>query len=69
MVSKESLKVLINGRLTRVLRFAEAALPESQFKAFRGLMLDEFGNSGLLRDLETLGKQGGVERQGTGRRN
>jgi hypothetical protein len=68
MVSNETLTRLINIRLTKLLRFAEAAIPEGQYKAFRSLVLDEFGNSGLLRDLETLSKQDVVERQGTGRR-
>lgn len=69
MVSKEAITGLINGRLKRVLLIAQAALPESQFQAFRSLVLDEFGNSGLLRDLESLGKQDAMERQEMGRRN
>jgi len=38
----------------RILTYAEAALPESQFKAFRKLVLDEFGKRGLVSDLEQL---------------
>jgi len=42
---------LLNARKNRVLQFAQAALPESQFKAFRQLFLDEFGRSGLEKEL------------------
>lgn len=45
---------LLNQRKNRVLRIAEAALPETQFRAFRGLLLDEFGREGLEKDLERL---------------
>ena len=44
----------INARKTRVLRYAQAALPESQFHAYRGLLLDEFGRNGLEVDLEQI---------------
>lgn len=57
---------LLNQRKSRVLRIAEAALPETQFRAFRGLLLDEFGREGLERDLERLmaGHDSGTERAG-----
>ena len=44
----------INARKTRVLRYAQAALPESQFHAYRGLLLDEFGRNGLEVELERI---------------
>lgn len=44
----------VNARKNRALRIAEAALPESQFRAFRGLFLDEFGRNGLERELEQI---------------
>lgn len=44
----------VNARKNRALRLAEAALPESQFRAFRGLFLDEFGRNGLERELERI---------------
>ena len=44
----------VNARKNRALRFAEAALPESQFRAYRGLFLDEFGRNGLERELERI---------------
>ena len=57
---------LLNQRKNRVLRYAEAALPETQFRAFRGLLLDEFGRDGLERDLERLVAEG-EHRNGQGR--
>lgn len=54
MVSLPAIVALLNHRKSRILRMAEAALPESQFRAFRGLVLDEFGREGLERDLERL---------------
>lgn len=54
MVTLPAILALLNQRKNRVLRIAEAALPESQFRAFRGLLLDEFGREGLEKDLERL---------------
>ena len=48
------LQSAINARKTRVLRYAQAALPESQFQAYRGLLLDEFGRNGLEVELERI---------------
>lgn len=45
---------LLNIRKNRVLQIAQASLPESQFKAFRQLFLDEFGKSGFEKDLERI---------------
>lgn len=42
---------LVNAHKKQVLLFAQAALPESQFKAFRQLFLNEFGKSGLEKEL------------------
>ena len=63
---------LLNQRKNRILRIAEAALPEvppfsrteRQFLAFRGLLLDEFGRDGLERDLGQLMAE---REDGTGR--
>ena len=44
----------LNARKNRALRFAEAALPESQYRAFRGLFLDEFGRNGLEQELARI---------------
>jgi hypothetical protein len=67
MLTKDSILPLVNARLNRVLLIAQAALPQRQFEAFRRLMLDEFGRSGLIKDLDTiLGQTGrtGTERAG-----
>lgn len=53
MVTAAAIVALLNQRKNRVLRVAEAALPDRQFQAFRSCLLDEFGRS-LERDLERL---------------
>lgn len=57
---------LINKRLNKVLLFAESSLPRSQFLAFRKLTLDEFGKSGIEKELEWLSRstREGKERLG-----
>jgi len=45
---------LIQARVAKTLTVAEAALPKSQFLAFRKLMLDEFGRNGLETELRDL---------------
>lgn len=45
---------VVNARKNRALRYAEAAMPESQFRAFRGLFLDEFGRNGLESEVERI---------------
>ncbi len=46
---------LLNVRLSRVLRAAEIGIPQPhQFEAFRTFTLDEFGNQGLLPELDAL---------------
>ena len=66
MVTLPAILALLNPRKNRVLRYAEAALSESQFRAFRGLLLDEFGREGLERDLERLvvEREQGTDRAG-----
>jgi len=54
MVTLAALLELLNGCKNRVLLVAQAALPESQFRAFRQIFLNEFGKSGLERELERL---------------
>ncbi len=44
----------LNARKKRVLLVAESSLPESQYKAFRQILLDEFGKSGLETELEKV---------------
>ena len=45
---------LLNARKSRVLLVAESSLPESQFKAFRQIFLNEFGKGGLEKELEQV---------------
>lgn len=66
MVNREHLEQLLNNRLTRLLLVAETALPASQFQAFRKIVLDEFGKSGLGKELDRLFGTT-KDRQGTGR--
>jgi hypothetical protein len=64
MVTTESIMGIINTRLNRVLLIAESSLSEHQFKAYRKLVLDEFGRSGLTSELESLLKSERKDRQG-----
>ena len=64
MVTQETIIDLVKPRLNRMLTVAEAALPESQFKAFRKIMLDEFGKSGLERELDQVFHQQHKDRNG-----
>ena len=41
----------INARKNKALQLAQVALSEPQFRAYRGLFLDEFGRNGLESDL------------------
>ena len=54
MVSKEQIEEAIMPQVNQVLLVAEAALPEGQFRAFRKVVLDCFGKSGLGKELERL---------------
>ena len=54
MMLLDHLLEAVNARKNRALRVAEAALPESQFRAFRGLFLDEFGRNGLETELARI---------------
>jgi hypothetical protein len=57
MVDIREISGLIGPRLSRVLTCAEAALPSDQFRAFRKLVLDEFGRNGFEGDLRTYFKE------------
>jgi hypothetical protein len=57
----------LNARKNRVLLIAQSSLPEPQFRAFRALFLNEFGNNGLESELEVLfakDHHDGTERNG-----
>ncbi|MGB7540765.1 MAG: hypothetical protein WBM28_01965 [Burkholderiales bacterium] len=44
----------LNARKNRLLLVAQAALPESQFQAFRKLFLGELGKDGLEAELAKI---------------
>ncbi|MBT3368177.1 MAG: hypothetical protein HN416_13575 [Nitrospina sp.] len=54
MIDPRDIVGLVNLHVSKVLTVAEAALPESQFKAFRKLVLDEFGRNGLETEVYDL---------------
>jgi hypothetical protein len=67
MVNKEDIRTLINPRLNRVLTAMELSVPKDKYGTCRKLILNEFGNSGLVRDLEEMfGGSGNKDRQGSG---
>ena len=68
MVTEDAIKAIMNPRLNRVLWIAQLALSDDKFPAFRKLVLDEFGKSGLEGDLARLFRSElEQERQGKGR--
>lgn len=44
----------LNSRKSKILLVAQAMLPESQFKAFRQVLLDELGKGGFEKELERV---------------
>lgn len=67
MVVLEVMRELLNLRKRRLLLFAEAALPEGQYRAFRKLLLDELGSNGLEQDLvRVVADARREDRNGTG---
>ena len=54
MVVLDTVLHAINARKNKVLLLAQAALSEPQFRAFRTLLLDEFGQKGLESELARL---------------
>ena len=69
MINSEDINALLAKRKCRILDYAEMALQESQFKAFKKLFFHELGNSGFLSDLDRLlaNDSHSPERQGKGR--
>jgi hypothetical protein len=54
VIALQTLLKLINARKNNVLLIAESSLPESQFRAFRKLLLCEFGEKGLEGELQRM---------------
>ena len=68
MVIKERMMAAVRAHLRNILLVAEAALPGQQFEAFRKLVLNEFGKSGLEGELDRLlGSALEQDRPGQGR--
>jgi hypothetical protein len=68
MVAAALLPVMLgklNERKNRLLQYAQVGMSQSQFEAFRKLLLDELGKNGYEKDLEEVLQH--TERQGTGR--
>ncbi|MGB4812324.1 MAG: hypothetical protein WBP13_07600 [Methylophilaceae bacterium] len=49
-----SVITLLNVRKSKILTYAQVAMTEHQFKAFKGLMLDELGKNGFETELAQL---------------
>lgn len=54
----EAVIALLNARKSKILTYAQVAMTEHQFKAFRSLILDEFGKNGLESELVKLLDEG-----------
>ncbi|WP_046020267.1 hypothetical protein [Magnetospira sp. QH-2] len=64
MIDPRDIGNLINVRKAHLLTVAEAALPQSQFKAFRKIVLDELGRNGLEGDIQALLSEHAVQQNG-----
>lgn len=64
MVTTKTIIDLVKPRLNRLLTVAQAALPDRQFSAFRKMMLDEFGRSGLEGELDQVLQRQDKDRRG-----
>jgi len=53
-VTKEQVLKLVNARINRVLLVAQASLEGDRYAAYRKIVLNEFGESGLGKELERL---------------
>jgi hypothetical protein len=54
MVTKEQIQESFRPYMKLVLLVAESSLPSDQFKAFRTILLDQFGESGWGKELDRL---------------
>ena len=69
MIKAEDIERLLGPYKSRTLDYAQMALPDSQFQAFRKCFLDAFGKSGFLSDLDRFiaDASHSPERPGSGR--
>jgi len=54
MVTLELIIQLVNCRVKKILDVAALSLPQDKFQIFRKITLDEFGKSGLAKELERV---------------
>jgi|GEM_PF-949140 len=54
----EAVIALLNARKGKILTYAQVAMTEHQFKAFKSLFLDELGKNGLESELVKLLDEG-----------
>lgn len=54
----QSIITLLNARKSKILTYAQVAMTEHQYKAFRSLVLDELGKEGLESELVKLLDEG-----------
>ncbi|MBL4587739.1 hypothetical protein JKY79_00145 [Candidatus Babeliales bacterium] len=59
MVIEAELNKLIAARVHRILDYGELAVASDKYQRFRTLVLDEFGQSGLRREIAELLARGG----------
>jgi hypothetical protein len=57
-VARDKILEKVNEQVNRVLTVAELCVLKEHYPVFRKFVLDEFGRSGLGRDLETLCLEG-----------
>lgn len=62
---KGKLECALNECRRKILLYAQSALPESQFEAFRKLVLNELGKSGLEGKAMALIEEFGKARAGS----
>ena len=65
-VKQEDVELLLNDLRCQILLVAESSLPATQFKAFRRITLNAFGNNGIGKELDRLFGNN-TARHGTGR--
>lgn len=54
MVALQTILALVNAKKGQILLFAQGCLPESQFRAYRKHVLDQFGEKGLEGELKKI---------------
>ncbi len=54
MVTVEMISGIVNAHVKKILDMAALCLPHDKFQIFRKMTLDEFGKSGLIKELERV---------------